>query len=1064
MADIDNLTIQITAEATDAINALNGLSTALNAVNDALDRLNPDRMRAFSQATEDFNRNISNLAQNGAAVGQVANNLNNAAQQMGNVANVGNAVQNVSNQLNNMARSANTAQRALRNVSRASAGGAGFRELIGTVRTFLSEISNASVQLSFLGKMMKGVFGFFTAPVKMATKAIQGLGKANDATAQTAKRLAKELTRVSKMLKLMVTRMALRAVIKEVSNGFKSLALHSEEFNQTMSSLMNGTKKLGYSFSAMVAPLIQALAPALIYIINLLTRLMNALNQVFSALSGGGTWNKAKDFTNNWADDIKSANKQAKELKKTVLGFDELNQLQEKYTGGGDTSGNITDMFETLPIEDKWKDVANYIKKTAKRLFEPIKNAWEKVGDFVKRSWKYAMEEIGKLGESVARDFWKVWEQEKTQKIFENILKIIGWIGQAVGNLAKRFREAWDKNDTGLHILENIRDIVLIITDHFESMAKATAEWADSLDFSPILEQFNEWLESCKEPADALMGILEDIYTDYLLPIGKWAIEEGGKQLLKVFTDFNNEVKWDVIRERLDRVWQALVPFTKTVGEGLIKFIDQVADKVRDFLNSDGWNDFIDSLIKWMNNVDADDIAHGLEVISGALASYFVLKSLGTVTTAITELMTTLSAGFVVGNIILVLSEVATTIEILTKDIKAYKEMLGADSLWEALTNNSKSAKAKKQEYANQKSSNPYNGNREDSQGFSWENLWKAMSKTSEESDKLSLKQEQLYSVVEKAAEKVQDADGKTTSFTKAMEGMKSSSDNASTAFSKVVAEMNKSKDSSANASTSFSKVVDGLKEVKTEAPQTSTSFSNALNNISKSATTLDTNTAKSFSDVAKNASAMSAQSNISFGEFYKGSKVITVDMPADFANAQIQISGTEKTMTKDTQDAMNDMNKAFDTIKDAMKEDKWTFQGVIDGLKKTFGEAVKGIKDKWNELTQINGDVELGGGKFKIKFPKFAGGGFPENGLFFANSTEMVGRFSNGKTAVANNEQIVQGISAGVYSAVSSALAGNNNNGGYISNTIVVDGEVIARTVTKAQQKQQMRYSPQMV
>ena len=62
-------------------------------------------------------------------------------------------------------------------------------------------------------------------------------------------------------------------------------------------------------------------------------------------------------------------------------------------------------------------------------------------------------------------------------------------------------------------------------------------------------------------------------------------------------------------------------------------------------------------------------------------------------------------------------------------------------------------------------------------------------------------------------------------------------------------------------------------------------------------------------------------------------------------------------------------------------------------------------------------GNINLG------KIPTFATGGFPEDGLFFANHGEMVGQFSNGNTAVANNSQIVEGIKAGVKSAVSEAL-----------------------------------------
>ena len=58
-----------------------------------------------------------------------------------------------------------------------------------------------------------------------------------------------------------------------------------------------------------------------------------------------------------------------------------------------------------------------------------------------------------------------------------------------------------------------------------------------------------------------------------------------------------------------------------------------------------------------------------------------------------------------------------------------------------------------------------------------------------------------------------------------------------------------------------------------------------------------------------------------------------------------------------------------------------------------------------------------------EVKFGRLQGyatGGFPEDGLFMANHSELVGQFSNGKTAVANNEQIVEGISRGVSEAMS--------------------------------------------
>lgn len=89
----------------------------------------------------------------------------------------------------------------------------------------------------------------------------------------------------------------------------------------------------------------------------------------------------------------------------------------------------------------------------------------------------------------------------------------------------------------------------------------------------------------------------------------------------------------------------------------------------------------------------------------------------------------------------------------------------------------------------------------------------------------------------------------------------------------------------------------------------------------------------------------------------------------------------------------------------------------------------------------------------FGIKFPFFAEGGFPETGeLFVAREAgpELVGRI-NGKTAVANNDQIVSGISSGVYNAVKNAMQGNGGSGNMnIHATFVMDGEVVGKQVIK--------------
>lgn len=87
---------------------------------------------------------------------------------------------------------------------------------------------------------------------------------------------------------------------------------------------------------------------------------------------------------------------------------------------------------------------------------------------------------------------------------------------------------------------------------------------------------------------------------------------------------------------------------------------------------------------------------------------------------------------------------------------------------------------------------------------------------------------------------------------------------------------------------------------------------------------------------------------------------------------------------------------------------------------------------------------------------PAHANGGFVEDGLFFANSGEMVGKFTNGRTAVANNDQIVRGIQQGVYSAMMAynTQVGGSNGGG----DVYLDGKKVGIVTSKSTYNENVR------
>ena len=140
-------------------------------------------------------------------------------------------------------------------------------------------------------------------------------------------------------------------------------------------------------------------------------------------------------------------------------------------------------------------------------------------------------------------------------------------------------------------------------------------------------------------------------------------------------------------------------------------------------------------------------------------------------------------------------------------------------------------------------------------------------------------------------------------------------------------------------------------------------------------------------------------------------------------------------------------------------------YVSFFEFLPKVFKFIANGIIGLANLIIrQLNAmlkpfDVIAGwfGGSAEIPtIPMFATGGFPEDGLFFANSGEMVGQFSNGRTAVANNDQIVTGITQGVYSAMMAYNAQTRGQGG--SGDVYLDGTKVGRVVAKGSHSEMVR------
>ena len=218
------------------------------------------------------------------------------------------------------------------------------------------------------GKIQNGFHEFIGKEIKNFSSGINSVG--NIIGRQFIRPLENATTVFSKWKKslgrLAFYRMANEA-IRTVSDGIKAginnlyqySSLVGTQFAPAMNSLATSSQYLKNSLGSMAAPLIQAVAPAVDYLIDKFVALLNIIGKVFAALMGKSSYTQATRVATSYGDAIggvgDAAGGAAKALNDYMLGIDELNVISDTSGGGGLDFGS---MFEEVEIPTEIADFA----------------------------------------------------------------------------------------------------------------------------------------------------------------------------------------------------------------------------------------------------------------------------------------------------------------------------------------------------------------------------------------------------------------------------------------------------------------------------------------------------------------------------------------------------------------------------------------------------------------------------------------------------------------------------------------------------------------------------------
>lgn len=380
-------------------------------------------------------------------------------------------------------------------------------------------IDQVTQKTGFLKSILNGIGGVFKKGFSLGTGALHKLGnamtKVRTAAAQartamsnlkksmgnmlaarvkqTTSGLGQMFSSLKRIAMYRLIRFALSALTKALKDGINNLYEYSNlmggTFSQSMNSLATNAMYLKNSLGAMAAPIINALAPAIDFVIGKIAALLNMINMLIARLSGSSTYTAAKKLATAYggaADSAAGAAKDAADkIKHYTSGIDELNIFQKQEDdasgGGGGGGTDYGSMFEEVPIDSNISDFAD-------RLKQAFDNAdWKTLGTLVG-------DKVNEIIDSID---------------YANIGSKLGFGINGAIQTVYYFLDSVDFHNIGVHVAELLNNALAEVDTSF--IGRIIVRWF-TLKFDFILGALGEidWGQLARKVSDCVKGAFDE--------------------------------------------------------------------------------------------------------------------------------------------------------------------------------------------------------------------------------------------------------------------------------------------------------------------------------------------------------------------------------------------------------------------------------------------------------------------------------------------------------------------------------------------------------------------------
>lgn len=296
---------------------------------------------AAKNVTEAFNvlnEAVRKVSDNLSSVSESANGLNGVTQRARETADgmdrISTAAKQADGRMEGVANSASSLGQSAQNIKRAAAG---LEDISRTAKNIDANLDGATRSARQLGNTVE----------KAGIQGAGGLEKITD--------------RLKRMAANFVILRIIHALTNSIGDSLGRMATENAKANETLSKIVSSLHYVADALGAAIYPIIVALQPIITTILDGLAEVLNFIARIVAFFAGQNYIVQARkqqidyaESLNGTANSMQEVSNVAREMKRQLLGIDELNIFDKPFSGGGNSEGGLGDLrFEEIKNDFK---------------------------------------------------------------------------------------------------------------------------------------------------------------------------------------------------------------------------------------------------------------------------------------------------------------------------------------------------------------------------------------------------------------------------------------------------------------------------------------------------------------------------------------------------------------------------------------------------------------------------------------------------------------------------------------------------------------------------------------